>query len=358
MHAVVFRRHGGPEVLEWAEIPTPTPGPGEAVVAVKACALNHLDIWTREGMPGTTIPMPHVLGCDVAGTIHALGASAGSWKMATAGGSRATHPSWFVGQSVVVAPGISCGDCPECRAGRDSRCPKFQILGFQVDGGYAQFVKVPVRNLVAITTERWDYPQWAATPLVFLAAWHMLMTRGQLQPGETVLIHAAGSGVGSAAVQIAKWRGATVLTTVGDPAKVAKARALGADHVIQYKTEDFAKAALALTKDRGVDLVFEHIGPATWAGSLRALARGGRLVTCGATSGQDVTMPLRFLFVKELSVLGCYMGGRREVDEVLRLVADGTLKPVVDTVFPLKEAATAHRRMESRQHFGKLILTP
>lgn len=343
MNAVVIRRHGGPEVLEWADVPMPKPGPGEAVIAVKACGVNHLDIWTRLGMPGTAIPMPHVLGCDVAGTIHALGARAGSWT---------------VGQSVVAAPGISCGACPECRAGRDSRCAKFQILGFQADGGYAQFVNVPLRNLIAITTDRWDYAQWAATPLVFLTAWHMLMTRGQLQPGETVLIHAAGSGVGSAAIQIAKWRGATVLTTVGDPAKAAKAEALGADRVIQHTTEDFTTAALAATGDRGVNLVLEHIGPATWAGSLRALARGGRLVTCGATSGPDVTMPLRFLFVKELSILGCYMGGRQEVDDVLALVARGTLKPVVDTVFPLKDAAAAHARMESRQQFGKLILTP
>lgn len=343
MNAVVIRRHGGPEVLEWAEVPMPVPGPDEAVIAVKACALNHLDLWTREGMPGTTIPMPHILGCDVAGVIHALGAPS---------------PVWREGQSVVAAPGISCGACPECRAGRDSRCAKFQILGFQVDGGYAPFVNVPVRNLVAIATDRWDYPQWAAAPLVFLTAWHMLMTRGQLQPGETVLIHGAGGGVGSAAIQIAKWRGATVLTTVGDPAKIEKARALGADQVINYQTEDVAKAALAFTRGRGLDLVLEHIGPATWAGSVRALARGGRLVTCGATSGQEVTMPLRFLFVKELSILGCYMGGRREVDEVLALVGQGVLKPVVDTVFPLKEAATAHLRMASRQQFGKLVLTP
>lgn len=341
MNAVVFRRHGGPEVLEWATMPDPAPGPDETVIAVKACALNHLDIWAREGMPGVTISMPHILGCDVAGTIHALGAPSEVWKL---------------GQSVVVAPGISCGACPECRAGRDSRCATFQIVGFQENGGYAQFVKVPLRNLIPISLDGWSYAHWAAAPLVFLTAWHMLITRGQLQRGETVLIHAAGSGVGSAAIQIAKWRGATVLTTIGDPAKEAKARELGADHIINYRATDFAGEALVFTNDRGVNLVLEHIGPATWAGSLRALARGGRLVTCGATSGNDVSMNLRYLFVKELSVLGCYMGGRRELDEVLKLVADGTLKPVVDTVLPLREAAKAHALMASRHHFGKIIL--
>ncbi|MBI4226824.1 MAG: zinc-binding dehydrogenase [Candidatus Omnitrophica bacterium] len=341
MNAVVFRRHGGPEVLEWAQMPMPAPGPDEAVVAVKACGLNHLDIWTREGMPGVTISMPHILGCDVAGTIHALGAPSDTWR---------------TGQSVVVAPGISCGTCSECRAGRDSRCATFQIVGFQEHGGYAQFVKVPLRNLIPITTDGWSYAHWAAVPLVSLTAWHMLMTRGQLQPGETALIHAAGSGVGSAAIQIAKWRGATVLTTVGDPAKEPKARALGADHVINYRATDFAGEALAFTRDRGVDLVLEHIGPATWAGSLRALARGGRLVTCGATSGPEVSMSLRFVFAKELSILGCYMGGRRELDEVLKLVAQGVVKPVVDTVLPLREAAKAHALMGSRHHFGKLVL--
>jgi len=343
MHAVVFRRHGGARVLESASVPVPELGPDEALVEVKACAVNHLDLWTREGMPGVTIPLPHILGCDVAGVVRRLGtpiSPLGAWT------------------SVVVAPGIACGHCPYCLAGRESLCDRFQIVGLQVDGGYAECVKVPIRNLIPISTERWDYTQWAAVPLVFLTAWHMLMTRGQLAPGETVLIHAAGSGIGSAAVQIAKWRRATVITTVGSQAKVAKAQALGADHAINYQTHDFAKEALRLTGGRGVDLVFEHIGPATWAGSLRALAKGGRLVTCGATSGREVSMDLRCFFVKELSVAGCYMGSRQELEHVLRLVEAGTLKPVVDAVFPLSDAAQAHARMESRQQFGKLVLVP
>lgn len=343
MQAIVIRRHGGAEVLEPAEVPVPAVGPGEALIRVEACALNHLDLWTREGMPGVTISMPHILGCDVAGVIEALGGAA---------------PGFRPGQSVIVAPGISCGGCAPCAAGQDSRCPQFRIVGFQGDGGYAQFVTVPIRNLIPITIGRWEFPQWAAVPLVFLTAWHMLITRGQLQRGETVLVHAAGSGIGSAAIQIAKWRGASVITTVGSEAKVAKAKALGADHVINYTTQDFAHEALALTGARGVALVLEHIGPATWANSLRALARGGRIVTCGATSGREVAMDLRGLFAKELSVLGCYMGGRPELVEVVRLVAAGTLRPVVDRVFPLAQAAAAQRVMESRDHFGKLVLTP
>lgn len=343
MEAVVIRSHGGPEVLEMAEVPTPTPGRDEAVIKVKACALNHLDLWTREGMPGVAISMPHILGCDVAGVIRQLGRPVAAFP---------------VGQPVVVAPGISCGRCPYCLAGRDSLCLSFQILGFQADGGYAPYVKVPIRNLISISTKRWEFTEWAAAPLVFLTAWHMLMTRGQLKAGETVLIHAAGSGIGSAAIQIAKWRRATVITTVGSDDKIRKAAQLGADHVINYATRDFAAEALALTKDRGVDLVFEHVGPATWAGSLRALAKGGRLVTCGATTGREVAMDLRYCFVKELSIAGCYMGSRQELAQVLRLVGEGTLKPVVDTVFPLAEAVAAHRRMESRDHFGKLVLEP
>lgn len=330
MKAIVFRRHGGANVLESATVAVPQPGPEEALIEVKACAVNHLDIWTREGMPGVTISMPHILGCDVAGVAN--------------------------GRPVVVAPGISCGRCPPCTAGRDSLCVEYRILGFQIDGGYAEFVKVPARNLIPIATDRLGFTEWAAAPLVSLTAWHMLMTRGQLAAGETVLIHAAGSGIGSMAIQIAKWRGATVITTVGSEAKVKKAKALGADHVINYQTADFAHEVLKLTKDRGVDLVFEHIGPATWTGSIRSLAKGGRMVTCGATSGREVSMDLRFFFVKELSVAGCYMGGRQELDQVLRLVAEGAIKPVVDTTFPLADAAKAHARMESRDHFGKLVL--
>lgn len=343
MRAVIFKRHGGAEVLEPATVPVPEPGRDEALVEVKACALNHLDIWTREGMPGVTLSMPHILGCDVAGRIRQLGRKVAGFKE---------------GQSVIVAPGISCGRCLYCLAGRDSLCLSFNILGFQVDGGYAEYTKVPIRNLIPISMTRWEFTEWAAVPLVFLTAWHMLMTRGQLRAGETVLIHAAGSGIGSAAIQIAKWRRATVITTVGSDEKVKKAKALGADHVINYQARDFAKEALALTQDRGVDLVFEHIGPATWAGSLRSIARGGRMVTCGATSGRQVSMDLRYFFVKELSISGCYMGSRDELSHVVRLVAEGKLKPVVDTVFPLEEAAKAHERMESRQQFGKLVLKP
>jgi len=255
----------------------------------------------------------------------------------------------------LVAPGISCGKCPACLKGRDSLCREFKIVGLQVNGGYAEFAVVPAKNLISLP-EILESEEWAAVPLVFLTAWHMLMTRGGLQSGETVLIQAGGSGVGSAAIQIAKLHGAKVFTTVGSDAKVKKAEALGADVVLNYNKVDFAQEVLRLTQDNGVDLVLEHIGPATWNGSMRCLARGGRLVTCGATTGPKVELDLRFFFTKELSVLGCYMGSRRELDQVVRLVAEGRLKPVVDTVFPLQDAAKAQACMESRKFFGKLVL--
>ena len=343
MKAVVFKRHGNAKVLEVASVPRPTPGLGEALIRVKACAINHLDIWARQGMPGIEIPRPHILGSDVAGIIESLGSPVSGFKK---------------GQPVVVAPGLSCGACPQCRAGQDSRCAQFQILGLQINGGYAQYVKVPIRNLTPISTKDLSFQQWAAAPLVFLTAWHMLMTRGKLSPGETVLIHAAGSGIGSAALQIARWRKARVLTTVGSKSKVKQAKKLGADQVLLYKEKNFAKEALRLTQDQGVDLVFEHIGPETWADSMRCLARGGRMVTCGATSGGEVQIDLRYFFVKELSVTGCYMGSRQEQAQVFQLIQNGVLHPVVDTTFPLKDAAKAHLRMESRKNFGKLVLVP
>ena len=340
MNAVLFEAHGGLGVLKYAEIPMPQPKEGEVLVRVQACGLNHLDIWIRQGMPGVPIPLPHIIGSEIVGTI----------AQAVPGSSR-----FKLRDRVLVAPGVSCGQCPACLKGRDSLCPEFKIVGLQINGGYAEYAVVPERNLIPLP-ERWKPEEWAAVPLVFMTAWHMLMTRGGLQKGETVLIQAAGSGVGSAAIQIAKLQGAKVFTTVGSDEKIKKAEALGADVVINYKKADFAKELLRMTNDQGADLVLEHIGPDTWAGSIRCLAKGGRLVTCGSTSGPKVELDLRFFFTKELSVTGCYMGGRQELEQVVRLVADGKLKPVVDTVFPLADAAKAQERMESRNLFGKLVL--
>jgi NADPH:quinone reductase-like Zn-dependent oxidoreductase len=342
MHAVFFREHGGVEKLEYGYQPKPIPGHGEALVQVKACALNHLDIWTRQGMPGVKIHLPHILGCDIAGVVVKTGHGAHGIP---------------VGKKVVLAPGFGCGRCHSCRIGWDSLCDEYKIMGFQINGGYAEYVKAPARNLIPISKE-WTFEEWASVPLVFLTAWHMLVTRAGLKKGESVLIHAAGSGVGSAAIQIAKYLGARVFTTVGSDEKIKRAKALGADEVINYERKDFSLEIKHLSRGRGVDVVFEHIGPATFAKSLASLARKGRLVTCGVTSGPMVNLDLRFLFVRQLSVFGSYMGGIKELHTVLRLVRKKKLRPVVDKVFPLNQAREAQARMLERQNFGKIVLTP
>lgn len=342
MRAVFFREHGGVEKLEYGYLPEPTPGPGEVLVRVKACALNHLDIWTRQGMPGVKIPLPHILGCDIAGEVAKLGH-----------GVRGIS----IGKKVVVAPGISCGHCPSCRTGWDSLCREYKIMGLQVNGGYAEYVKAPARNLIPVSKKR-TLEEWAAVPLVFLTAWHMLVTRAGLKKGETVLIHAAGSGVGSAAIQVAKYLGAKVFTTVGSDEKIKRAKALGADEVINYEKKDFSLEVKRLNRGRGMDVVFEHIGPATFQKSIASLARKGRLVTCGVTSGPLVNLDLRFLFIRQLSIFGSYMGGRQELGKVIRRVERGRFKPVVDQVFPLREAREAHERMLERKNFGKIVLVP
>lgn len=340
MKAVVFKQHGDLDQLTYTNVPEPKIGPDEVLVKVKACALNHLDIWTRQGMPGISIPLPHILGCDVCGTVEEAGRTAKGIQKGT---------------RVVVAPGISCGRCKWCRAGWDSLCDQYKILGFQIDGGYAEFVKVPARNIIPVSDRHSDV-EWAACPLVFLTAWHMLKTRAELTQGETVLIHAAGSGVGSAAIQVAKVIGARILTTVGNDEKGEHAKRLGADHVINYKKVDFTKEARALTNQQGVDVVLEHIGAETFSKSLASLAKKGRLVTCGVTSGPNVEVDLRFLFVRQFSIMGCYMGGRSELDQVIKLLENGSVKPVVDTTFPLAEARRAQEHMSARKNFGKIVL--
>ena len=342
MQAVIFRQHGGPEVLEPADVPEPVPGPGEILVRVKACALNHLDLWIRQGIPAYQIRLPHIAGCDVAGVVERLGPGVAQPK---------------IGQAVVLAPGLSCGACDACRAGQDNRCAAYGIRGAKTDGGYAELTLARAADALPLPANM--SPEAAAAfPLVFLTAWHMLMTRTRLQAKETVLVHAAGSGVGHAAVQIARLAGAVVYTTVGADDKVARARALGAEAVINYEREDFGERVKSLTDGRGVDVVFEHIGTQTFERSLRALAKGGRLVTCGATSGASAPLDLRYVFSRELTILGAMMGTRAELDEVARLVFAGRLKPVVDATLPLREARAAQERMLRRDVFGKLVLKP
>lgn len=340
MKAVIFYKHGGLENLEYTTVPKPRISSDEVLVETKACALNHLDIWVRQGLPGIKIPLPHILGCESTGYVRQLGQDViGIGK----------------GERVLIAPGISCGRCEYCLAGRDSLCDEFKIMGYQIDGGYAEYVKAPAKNIIPISNKL-SFEEWASIPLVFLTAWHMLITKGELKPGQTVLIQAAGSGIGSAAIQIARLCSASVITTVGSDEKLKKAKLLGADKVINYNKKDFAKEVKRLTDGKGVDLVFEHIGPQTWEKSLASLKKGGRMVTCGATSGPIASIDIRFLFVKELSLFGCYMGARRELLDVLRLVEEGRLRPVIDSVYPLKDAAKAQARMLDRKNFGKIVL--
>ena len=342
MKAIVFQQHGAPEVLEYTAVPEPSIRPNEVLVRVHACALNHLDIWVRQGLPGVPIPLPHIPGSDVAGEVAQIAPEVTTVR---------------VGQKVVLAPGVTCGKCPACVAGLDNRCRQFTNLGYMIDGGSAEFVRVPEVNCLPYP-EGLSFEEAASIPLVFQTAWHMLVTRAELQPGDDVLILGAGSGVGSAAIQIAKFFGARVIATAGSSEKLEKARQLGADHAINHHSQKIRDEVRRITSKRGVDVVFEHVGIATWEDSIASLAASGRLVTCGATTGYDAKIDLRFLFSRQLSLLGSYMGTKSELRPVLKLVAAGRLKPIVDRVFPLAEAAAAHTYLESSQQFGKVVLRP
>ena len=340
MKAIVFHQHDGPEVLKYTDAPEPKLRPSDVLVRVKVCALNHLDIWVRRGIPNVPIPLPHIPGSDVAGEIANMGADVTTVR---------------VGQKVVLAPGVTCGKCAACISGQDNRCRQFTNLGYMIDGGCAEFVRVPEVNCLPYP-ENLSFEEAASIPLVFQTAWHMLLARAELQPGEDVLVLGAGSGVGSAAIQIAKFFGARVLATAGTDEKLEKAKQLGADHLINHKTQKIRDEVRRITGKRGVDVVFEHVGIATWDDSFASLAPGGRLVTCGATTGYDAKIDLRFLFSRQLSVLGSYMGTKSELHSVMRLVATGRFKPIVDRIFPLAEAAAAHAYLESGSQFGKVVL--
>ena len=341
MKAVFFREHGGTHKLSYEDFPTPTIGPKEVLVRVKACALNHLDIWIREGNPAYPMPLPHILGSDVAGIVEQAG----------------SHTEGVtVGQRVFISPGISCWHCDACLAGRDNFCRSYGILGALAHGGYAEYVKVPFRNVLPIPGDL-SFEQAAAFPLVSVTASHMLFALAGLQHGETVLIMGAGSGVGMMAVQMAKLAGARVITTVGSEDKISKAVALGADAVINHAKETVAERVRQLTERRGVDVVIEHIGPEVWDTCMESLAKGGRLITCGATTGGDVTLNLRAVFSRQLTIKGSYMGTRAELVKAAELVGRGRLTPVIDRAFPLQEARAAQDLMLGRQFFGKIVLT-
>lgn len=343
MRAALIRGQGDPAVLELTDVETPVPAPGEALVRVRACALNHLDLWTRSGRAGYKPPLPHILGNDIAGEIASLPTG-----VDTSGLS--------VGQRVMLQPGTSCGRCAMCLAGDDFLCRKYRILGHGRSGGYAEFVAAPLASLIPIP-DRVPFENAAAFPLVFLTAWRMLVVRAQVRMGEDVLVWAAGSGVGMAAIQIAKLMGARVIATAGGEKKLALARSLGADDVVDHYTGDVVAEVKRLTSKKGVEVVIEHTGERTWERSVQSLTHRGRLVTCGATSGPSGPTDLRFLFAKHLSLMGSYMGSRADLLAAAPHFFSGRLKTHVHVTLPLERAAEAHRMMEASEHFGKIVLT-
>jgi len=341
MKAIIFYEQGGTDKLRYEDVPVPQIGQNEVLVSVRACAVNRLDIRARQDRPEVE-PMPHILGSDVAGDVAEVGANVLNVS---------------VGDKVVISPCMNCGQCEDCIDGYESLCDFQKILGFQTNGGYAEFVKAPGQNMLKVSGGV-VYEELAAVPIAFLTAWHMLMTRANLKAGEDVLILSAGSGVGSAALQIAKLAGARVFATASTDAKLQKAKELGADFAINYREVDFGEAVKEFTNGRGVDVVYEHIGAATFEQSIKSLAKNGRLVTCGVTSGNLATINIRYIYQKQLTILGSALGNKSELLKVLNLVGQGRLKPVISKVLPLHDAAKAHQLMEDRNNFGKLILVP
>lgn len=340
MKAIVFHQHGGPDVLEYTDRPDPSFKANEVLVEVKACALNHLDVWARKGLPGIKIPLPHIPGNDIAGVVRDVG------ELVT----------WVKpGDEVMLHPGVSCGHCVECLAGRDNMCREYEVLGYLRDGGYAELVAAPGVNVIP-KPKNLSWEEAAALPLVTVTAWHMLVTRANVQPGEDVLIHAAGSGVGSIGIQVAKLRGARVIATASSDDKLAKAKELGADEVVNYSNADWPKEVRRLTNKKGVEVVFEHTGAATWPGSIASLRTNGRLVTCGATSGYAAETDIRQVFYRHLTILGSFMGSKAELLDAMKFIMTGKIRAVVDQVLPLVEARRAHELMEDRAQFGKLVL--
>jgi NADPH:quinone reductase-like Zn-dependent oxidoreductase len=340
--AIVMHKRGAVDVLQYEDAPEPTAGPGEVLVRVYACGLNHLDVYTRQGAQAVKAPLPHILGLEPSGEVVELGQGVESVRL---------------GDRVVIHPNIVCGDCPMCRQGHDNLCFNRKFIGVHVDGGYAQYVKVPARNLFAVP-DRVSFEEAAACPVAFGTAWHMLVTRAAVRPGETVLILAAGSGVGTAGIQVARYLGARVIAAASTDQKLTQAKALGADAVVNYSQGRWSSEVRRLTDGWGVDVVFEHVGPSTWEQSVASLAPNGRLVTCGATTGRWGNTDLWSLFGKQISLLGSFGANLADTREVVQRLYGGVFKPVIDRVLPLREARLAHELLEGRQVFGKLILTP
>jgi len=340
MKAVRIHQFGGPEVLMYEDIPDPRPREDEVLVRVRACALNHLDIWVRKGLPG--VKLPRIPGSDIAGEVVEAGEYVAGFKP---------------GQRVVLAPMHFCGHCPKCVAGLQNQCREFTVLGNGVDGGDCELIAVKADNVIPIP-DTLNFEQAASVPLVFVTAWHMLVGRAGIRPGQTVLVLGAGSGVGIAAIQIARLFHCRVITTAGSEEKLEKARILGADFGINHYKQRISEEVRKITNKEGVDIVIEHVGAATWDESMKSLKSNGTLVTCGATTGSDVKIDLRHLFARQLSLLGSYMGTMGELHEVLSHVFAGRLKPVVDRVFPMRDIRAAHEYLDESQMFGKVVVNP
>src|SRR3984957_18546013 len=340
MKAIRIHEFGGPEVLRYEDVPDPQLRKDQVLVRVKACAMNHLDIWVRKGLPG--VKLPHILGSDVAGEVVEVGEYVTGFK---------------AGQRVLLAPMHFCNHCAKCVAGLQNQCREFTVLGNGVDGGNCELIAVPAVNVIPIP-DHLDFNQAASVPLVFLTAWHMLVGRAGIRPGQTVLVLGAGSGVGIAAIQIAKLFHCRVITTAGNEAKLAKGKELGADYGINHYEQKISEEVRKITNKEGVDIVIEHVGAAPWDESIKSLKTAGMLVTCGATTGPNVGIDLRHLFARQLSLLGSYMGTMGELHQVLKHVFAGRLKPVVDRTFPLGEIRSAHEYLEKSQMFGKIVVNP
>ncbi len=342
MQVVQFRQHGGPEVLELVERPVPEPGPGEVLVRVLAVSLNHLDLWVRRGLPGIPVELPFVPGTDAAGEIAAVGDGVDGLS---------------VGQRVLVLPGVSSGTSEFDLRGDDHLSADYEVRGEHFDGVNREYMNVEARHVLPLP-DGLDPEVAAAVPVTWITAWAMIVERAQLRAGETVLVLAGSSGVGSAGIQIARELGARVLATAGSDAKRAFATEMGAHEVLDHHDPDWPKRVKTLTEGRGVDVVFEHVGPATWNGAMRSLARNGRLVTCGGTTGPKVEVLLPHLFMKNLSLLGSTMGPRRAFPAILEKVASGAYRPPIEAVLPLSRIAEAHGRLEAGGVIGKLVLRP
>jgi NADPH:quinone reductase-like Zn-dependent oxidoreductase len=340
MKTVLFHRHGGPDVLEYTDFPAPAPKPGEVLIRLRAAALNRMDVMVRNGWPGFKLELPHINGADGAGDVAALGEGVDGFE---------------VGQPVVINPNLGCGTCEFCLAGRDNLCLNWHLLGETVRGTYAQLVAVPARQLYRLP-DGFDYHQAAAAALVYQTAWHSLVVRGSLQPHETVLVVGAGGGVNTASIQIARYIGAQVVVVGSTAEKLERANAIGADILVDRSQEaDWSRSVFLATNKRGVDVVVDNVGT-TFLQSLRSLKKGGRLLTVGNSGSPRFEIDNRYIFAKHLSILGSTMSTLADFKEVMDLIVGGKLKPILDKIYPLQDAAAAQERLWRNENFGKITL--